>query len=87
MKLEGKDINPNSTSGFVRIIKLDKAQQITLDINLFSKLVKLVKDLKDLGFSEITLTVEANQPLIIGGKKIGLALAPVYTENGEEKIE
>ena len=80
MKLEGKDFTPDVLKGFVKILKLENAQQVTLDTKQFVKLLKLAKDLKEIGFEEITITVETNQPLIIGGKNIGIALVPLIEE-------
>ena len=80
MELEAKDYTSDKLKGFVKILKLENAQQVTLDSDQLTKLLKLAKDLKEIGFEEITITVEANQPLIIGGKNIGIALVPLIEE-------
>jgi len=80
MKLQAGEFSTDRLKGFVKILKLENAQQVTLDSEQLIKLLKLAKDLKEIDFEEITLTVEKDQPIVIGGKTFGIALAPLIRE-------
>jgi len=79
MKLETPDkteMNPITTTGFVKIAKLENAQQATFNIEYLEQLLKIVTTLKKAGFEKLVITLETDSPIIIGGKNIGLALSP-----------
>jgi len=79
MKLETPDkteTDPTRITGFVKIAKLENAQQATFNIEYLEQLLKTVTTLKNAGFETLTITLETDSPLVIGGKNIGLALSP-----------
>ena len=77
MKLEStQDLNHDKTLGFVKIEEKGKAQQTTVSTKTLAKAVKFLADLENLGFETVTLTVENDQPLVIGGKVLGIGIAP-----------
>jgi len=81
MKIEGKFFSTDLLKGFVKITELGKAQQVTVESKQLISLLRCVKALADMGFKEITITVEKGKPLIIGGKRQGIALAPLIGED------
>lgn len=62
--------------GFVKITSKGKAQQVRINIEWLSKVAKFLATLKDVGFESVVVTVQEGQPLIIGGKEIGIGIAP-----------
>lgn len=71
--------------GFVTIEDIENAQQVKLDVDQLKGMLEVIINLKKVNFSEVFLTVENGQPLIIGNKSGGIALATVW--NPEEKTE
>jgi hypothetical protein len=80
MKLEAPDVSDDVYVGFAKIVSLDNAQQVTVDSEKLAKLLKLITQLRTLGFSVVTITVEKGNPIVIGGKTMGIALATTISE-------
>ena len=83
MMLNGIDeesVNAESTLGFVKIEKLGGAQQVTLATKYVKSMLKIVEALCELGWNEVVFTVANGQPIVIGSKGVGIAVAPVEVE-------
>ena len=80
LKVEGTDLSPDRTVGFVKIVELGKAQQVTVRTALMAKVTKFLAQLEKMGFEYVTVTVQKDKPLILGGKNIGIGIAPCYEE-------
>jgi len=80
LAFEGTDITEDRVIGFVHITNKGKAQQVTVNIKLLSKATKFLESLANMGFEKVTVTVQDNKPLILGGKQIGLGIAPTMEE-------
>lgn len=76
MTFEGTEVTPDRTIGFLRITNKGKAQQVRINIEWLSKVAKFLATLKDVGFDSVVVTVQEGKPLIIGGKEIGIGIAP-----------
>ena len=77
MQLEGYDsITSDRTIAFLKIAKLGKAQQVRVNIDWLAKVTKFLATLKDMGFDSVVITVQNGLPLVIGGKTIGIGIAP-----------
>jgi len=72
--MEGKR-NADSTVGFVKITDKENAQQVTINLKQLTQIGRLSAILEKLGFDTVTITVENNNPLLIGKKDIGIAIA------------
>ena len=75
-----QSMNRAQTVGFVEIKDLGDAQQVTIEAEKMAKIGKLIETLVKLGYEKITITVEKDNPLIIGGKSVGIAIAPIIEE-------
>jgi len=76
MKTEEAYMTSEHMIGFVKIEDLGDAQQVKVSTNLLAKVVRLLASLEKTGFEEIIITVEKDQPIVFGGKNIGIAIAP-----------
>lgn len=82
MKLKTAGIlNLSQTAGFVTIEDKGNAQQATFNIEPLKELSNILRTLERLGFNKITLTLEDDNPLIIGTKTIGIALAGIVEQD------
>jgi len=77
---EGTDVTEDRLVGFVKITKLGKAQQTTVQTKLLAKVTKFLADLEKMGFEYVTVTVSKDKALIIGGKEMGIGIAPCLGE-------
>lgn len=75
-------LSDDRVTGFVRIAKLGKAQQTTIEIQRLRELSNILGALDNLGINEVVVTVEKDSPMVIGSKKIGLAIAPRVHKEG-----
>ena len=76
MKLSGYDLNSTDRStGFVKIEDLGNAQQVTVDTDRLGRVVAFLKTMREMGFEQTVITVQKGQPLILGGKNIGVGIA------------
>ena len=80
MKIKYCESSPDITTGFVVIEDLENAQQVCVDAQKLITVLRIVQQLAKLGFEDIIITVEKNNPLIIGGKQIGIGIAPKVME-------
>ncbi len=80
MKLKDYEPTIDYRSGFVVIEDLENAQQVTVDAKKLAVMLRIVQQLEKLGFDKITITVENNNPIVIGGRRIGIALVPTLEE-------
>jgi len=76
MKLETILLNQDQTGGLVKIKEKGKAQQTPLNVDYLIRFLEMCKSFKRFGIETIWITVEDNHPIVVGGKKIGFALAP-----------
>jgi hypothetical protein len=76
IQYSGTDLADNNTVGFVRIIDLGDAQQVTVDTTRLARTISFLQSMQKMGFDHVTITVQKNKPLIIGGKQIGVGIAP-----------
>jgi hypothetical protein len=76
LKFEGSEMTSGREMGFVRITQKGNAQQVRINIDWLAKVAKFLATLKDVGFDSVVLTVQEGKPLIIGGKEIGIGIAP-----------
>lgn len=74
-------MSADHTMGFITITELENAQQVTVSVRKMMHMGRLAEVLEKLGFEDITITVETNNPLILGGKSSGIGIAPVITED------
>lgn len=75
--------------GFVSIEELGAAQQVKVTIDELKRVLEIVLNLKQAHFTDVVLTVEKGQPIIIGDFKggIGLAALAMSEEKEEEKTD
>lgn len=66
--------------GFVSITDLEDAQQVTVSVKTLMHMGRLSEVLEKLGFEEIVITVEKNNPIILGGDTSGIGVATEKTE-------
>jgi len=64
------------TTAFAQITDLEKAQQVKVSTELLEGVLKVITNLKKMGYEEVFLAVEKDMPLVIGGKTVGIAIAP-----------
>jgi hypothetical protein len=76
LTFEGTEMTSSRNIGFCRITNKGKAQQVRINIDWLAKVAKFLATLKDVGFDSVVLTVQEGKPLIIGGKEIGIGIAP-----------
>lgn len=74
-------MNVEHTMGFVAITELGNAQQVTVSVERLMHIGRLAEVLGKLGFEDITVTVETDMPIVLGGKSSGIGIAPVITED------
>jgi len=72
--MEGK-MNDDRNIAFTRITDKENAQQVTINLKQLTQIGRLSAILEKLGFDTVTITVENNNPLLIGKKDIGILIA------------
>lgn len=82
VKIKSYDEATDMSVGFVVIEDLGNAQQVTINTEKLRQILRIITSMEKLGFTEVTITVERGYPLVIGGKKIGIAIVPVYEGGG-----
>jgi len=80
MKIKSSKISPDRTTGFVVIEDLENAQQVCIDGQKLINVLKIVQQLVKLGFEDIIITVENDNPIVIGGKRMGIGIAQKVME-------
>lgn len=77
MKFEDMEgtTNKSMSVAFVKITKLEKAQQTTISLKELMHIGRLCEVLEKLGFETVTITVEKDMPLLIGKRNIGIAIS------------
>lgn len=81
MEIEGSDLNTERVLGFVKITDKGDAQQVTVSTKLLAKIAKFLESMEKMGFENVTVTVEKDRPLILGGKEMGIGIAPVIEDD------
>lgn len=84
IECDNQIMDVSNVTGIVKIVNVGKAQQVTLGIDYLKGLLDVVTMLEAQGYTEVTLTVQSDHPIIVGGKKYGFAIAPrIHKENDE----
>jgi len=78
--MEGK-MNDDRNIAFVKIKDKENAQQVTINLKQLTQIGRLSAILEKLGFDTVTITVENNNPLLIGKKDIGIAISAIEEES------
>ena len=74
-------MNDYRNIAFVKIKDKENAQQVTINLKQLTQIGRLSAILEKLGFDTVTITVENNNPLLIGKKDIGIAISAIEEES------
>ena len=85
MKVRGGFLNNNKNVGFVEITEIENAKRICLHIKEIKRILKLMSVLGELGYESVYITIDDKSPMIVGGKKFGIAIAPSYCKGDENE--
>jgi len=82
LKIDRTTFDANHTMSLVQIEDKEGIKQVCVDGRTFLRAVRIVAELLRGGMEKVYITVgdKEGDPLIIGGKTIGIALAPSVGE-------
>lgn len=69
-------MNEDRTVTFVKLVDRENAQSTTLSLKDLKYIGDLANVLSKLGYETVTITVEDDQPILVGKKDIGILVAP-----------
>ena len=78
LEYEGSVITGDQIIGFVKITKLGTAQQVTVDLDILTKVTRFLSSMSKMGVSDLVITVQKGKPLILGTKILGVGIATIW---------